>query len=92
MKIIVTGAAGFIGSNLISKLLREGHQVVGIDNFSYGLRRNIENLLKNENFTFIEGDVLNPFNLKDVQGDVLVHLASQKIPRYSSFLSKSLSH
>jgi UDP-glucose 4-epimerase len=84
MKIIITGAAGFIGSNLVAKLLNEGHEVIGIDNFSYGLQRNITSLIQHKNFTFIEGDVLNPFNLKEVKGDVLLHLASQKIPRYSS--------
>jgi UDP-glucose 4-epimerase len=84
MKVIVTGAAGFIGSNLVAKLLGVGHEVVGIDNFSYGLQRNMEGFRNNSNFQFIEGDVLNPFNLKDIKGDVLLHLASQKIPRYST--------
>jgi UDP-glucose 4-epimerase len=84
MRIILTGVAGFIGSNLAAKLLKDGHEVVGLDNFSYGLERNISVLLPHASFTFINGDVLNPFNLKDIKGDVLLHLASQKIPRYSS--------
>ena len=41
MKVLVTGVAGFIGSNLAARLLKEGHDVVGIDNLSYGLRRNV---------------------------------------------------
>jgi len=41
MKILITGVAGFIGSNLASRLLREGYQVIGIDNLAYGLRENV---------------------------------------------------
>ena len=41
MRILVTGVAGFIGSNLAFRLLREGHEVIGIDNLSYGLKENI---------------------------------------------------
>ncbi len=41
MKIIITGVAGFIGANLAERLLRDGHQVIGIDNLTYGLRSNI---------------------------------------------------
>lgn len=41
MKILITGVAGFIGSNLAARLLEEGHEVVGIDNLAYGLRENI---------------------------------------------------
>ncbi len=84
MRIIITGVAGFIGSNLAAKLLKDGHEVIGLDNFSYGLERNISSLITHPSFTFVNGDVLNPFNLKDIKGDVLLHLASQKIPRYSS--------
>lgn len=61
-RILVTGAAGFIGSNLCETLIKNGNQVVGLDNFSTGKRSNIENLLKNNNFHFIEGDIRN---LKD---------------------------
>lgn len=53
----MTGAAGFIGSNLVEDLLDSGNFVVGLDNFSTGKRENIEPFLANENFKFIEGDI-----------------------------------
>ena len=86
MKILITGAAGFIGSNLACSLLNRGHQVTGVDNLNYGFLRNIKKLETNSNFTFINGDIANPLILKDVKVDVLVHLASQKIPRYTNAL------
>jgi UDP-glucose 4-epimerase len=85
-KVIITGAAGFVGSNLIGKLLEENNQVIGIDNFSYGCKRNIEPFLSHKNFQFIEADLVNPGVLTNLKGDVLVHLASQKIPRYTNAL------
>lgn len=86
MKILITGVAGFIGSNLAIKLLQRGHTVVGIDNLGYGFMRNIEPILKHKNFKFIMGDIANPLILKDVKVDIVIHLASQKIPRYSNAL------
>lgn len=56
-KVLVTGAAGFIGSNLVEDLLKCGNKVVGLDNFATGKRSNIEPFLSNENFHFIEGDI-----------------------------------
>lgn len=55
--ILVTGAAGFIGSNLVETLLAKGYQVSGLDNFATGHRKNIEAFLVNENFFFTEGDI-----------------------------------
>lgn len=55
--ILVTGAAGFIGSNLVETLLAKGYQVSGLDNFATGHRKNIEAFLVNENFSFTEGDI-----------------------------------
>ncbi len=86
MKILITGVAGFVGSNLAERLLELGHKIVGIDNLSYGERRNIEKFKTVENFEFINGDVCNPMLLKDIKVDLIVHLASQKIPRYSNSL------
>ena len=58
MKIVfVTGVAGFIGSNLANELLKRNYKVIGVDNFSQGLKRNIENLLGHSAFEFHEGDV-----------------------------------
>lgn len=86
MKIIVTGAAGFVGSNLSAELIAQGHSVIGIDNFSYGTKRNISPLQNNSRFTFHERDLNHADTLKDLKGDVIVHLASQKIPRYTNAL------
>jgi UDP-N-acetylglucosamine 4-epimerase len=61
-KILVTGGAGFIGSNLCETLLEKKNKVVCLDNFSTGKRKNIEAFLSDANFTLIEGDIRN---LKD---------------------------
>ena len=86
MKILITGVAGFIGSNLAKRLLERGHHVTGIDNLNYGFMRNIEPVQGNPDFQFIMGDIANPLILKDVKADIIVHLASQKIPRYTNAL------
>lgn len=59
MKILITGVAGFIGSNLCEFLLSKGHQIVGLDNFITGKPINIEPFLKNKNFIFNKGDILD---------------------------------
>ena len=53
MKIIITGVAGFVGSNLAARLLGRGHTVIGIDNLSYGFDRNIQTIKANPHFQFI---------------------------------------
>ncbi len=58
-KILVTGGAGFIGSNLCELLLEKENEVICLDNFSTGKRQNIENFLSEPNFTLIEGDIRN---------------------------------
>ncbi|GAA0720659.1 SDR family oxidoreductase [Aquimarina litoralis] len=57
--VLVTGAAGFIGSNLCEALLDKGSKVIGLDNFATGHKRNLTTLIENPNFTFIEGDIRN---------------------------------
>jgi UDP-glucose 4-epimerase len=86
MQVIITGVAGFIGSNLAARLLDAGDIVVGIDNFSYGNRENIKDILTHKNFSFIEADLLEESVYDKLKGEVIIHLASQKIPRYSSAL------
>ena len=83
-KILVTGVAGFLGSNLLTKMLEEGHRVVGIDNLSMGSIDNIQAHLNNENFQFLEQDILDRETLEALPDDVdaIVHLAAYKIPRY----------
>ena len=62
MKILLTGAAGFLGSHLSKKLIDEGHQVIGLDDLSTGSIKNIENLKSNSNFKFVEHDVRKPYS------------------------------
>jgi UDP-N-acetylglucosamine 4-epimerase len=57
--ILVTGGAGFIGSNLCEAMLEKGNKVICLDNFATGKRENIEHLLNNSNFTLFEGDIRN---------------------------------
>ena len=57
MKILITGVAGFIGSNLCEFILEKGFSVVGMDNFSTGYHENLIVSKNNPNFTFIEGDI-----------------------------------
>ena len=76
--ILVTGGAGFIGSNLCEALLEKGNQVVCLDNFATGKRENLEELLKGTNFTLIEGDIRKLEDcLKATQGvDYVLHQAA----------------
>lgn len=82
--LIVTGAAGFIGANLCKKLIALGYSVLGIDNLSYGIESRLDSLKDSANFTFIEADAANLNELVFGGADGLIHLASEKIPRYSS--------
>jgi UDP-N-acetylglucosamine/UDP-N-acetylgalactosamine 4-epimerase len=58
-KFLVTGAAGFIGSNLVEAILTLGYQVRGLDNFSTGKKENVEELIHHPNYEFMEGDILD---------------------------------
>lgn len=83
-KILVTGGAGFIGSNLCERLLNQGNQVVCLDNFSTGYRNNIEDFSHNQNFKLIEGDIRSLSDCKNaVTGIdfVLHHAALGSVPR-----------
>lgn len=62
MQIIVTGAAGFIGYHLASRLLRDGHHVIGVDSMTTGSRANCELLRKHSSFKFIEQDIAKPLS------------------------------
>ena len=77
MKYLITGAAGFLGTNLALRLLSDGHEVIGLDNFHSGSRSNIALLQKNPRFSFIEHDVVNPY---DISCDVLCNLACPASP------------
>lgn len=60
MRILVTGAAGFLGSHLSDALLKDGHEVLGVDNLYTGSKSNIQHLLNNHNFEFMRHDVTIP--------------------------------
>lgn len=79
MRNIVTGGAGFLGSHLIDTLMREGEEVICIDNFSSGVRNNIQHWINNPMFTLINHDVIEPIFLKS---DKIWHLASPASPKY----------
>ena len=63
-RILVTGSAGFLGSHLCERLVNLNHHVIGLDNLSSGHRGNLTKLLKEENFEFIEGDVVDKIQLE----------------------------
>lgn len=77
MKYLITGAAGFLGTNLALKLLQGGHEVVGLDNFHSGSRSNILLLKNHPKFSFVEHDVVNPY---DIKCDVVCNLACPASP------------
>jgi len=77
MKILLTGAAGFLGSHLSNKLIENNHHVVGLDDLSTGSLKNIEHLLKNPNFEFIENDVRVPY---EVNVDAILNFACPASP------------
>jgi nucleoside-diphosphate-sugar epimerase len=77
LKIVVTGGAGFIGSNLCARLLVEGHSVLCVDNLITGTIDNIAPMQNHPQFTFLEHDVTQPFRF---QADAIFHLASPASP------------
>ncbi len=83
-KYLVTGGAGFIGSNIVKKLLEDKKSVRAVDNFATGRKENIQEFLKNPNFEFMEGDITDlAFAKKAVEGvDVVLHEAAvPSVPR-----------
>lgn len=79
MRILVTGAAGFIGYHLCDRLLSEGHEVVGMDDFCTGQRRNAADLAARHGFSFVEHDITRPLTL-DGPFDRVFNLACPASP------------
>jgi UDP-glucuronate decarboxylase len=77
MRILVTGGAGFLGSHLCERLLREKHEVVCLDNFFTGRRRNLHSYLTNPDFELVRHDVVEPIML---EVDRIYHLACPASP------------
>lgn len=77
MRILLTGAAGFLGSHLASKLLSEGHHVIGLDDLSTGSMQNLAALRKSNRFEFVEQDIRLPLN---VNVDAILNFACPASP------------
>ncbi|MGO9009797.1 MAG: NAD-dependent epimerase/dehydratase family protein [Bryobacteraceae bacterium] len=86
MKALVTGAAGFIGSNLVDRLLADGHDVTGFDNFSTGQREFLESAAQCPRFRLVRGDLLETDSLFDALQDIdiVFHLAANADVRFGT--------
>jgi UDP-glucose 4-epimerase len=86
--VLITGAAGFLGANLVGRMLADGHRVIGIDNLSMGRMENLAEFADEPRFRFLKRDVTEPSTFADLGKDVdcVVHLAAFKIPRYGKAL------
>jgi dTDP-glucose 4,6-dehydratase len=80
LRIVVSGAAGFIGSHLCDRLLADGHNVVALDNYLTGSARNLAHLEREPRFEFVEQDIVQPFSIAGPV-DCVVNMASPASPR-----------
>lgn len=87
MNILLTGCAGFIGSNLTDELLQDGHYVVGVDNFSTGQKNNLQKAMKFNSFEFYSLDLMTEieklFTIK-TKIDIIIHLSANADIRFGS--------
>ena len=77
MRVLVTGGAGFLGSHLCDRLLRDGHEVVSLDNYFSGKRANVMHLRDHPNFELVRHDIVEPILL---EVDRIFHLACPASP------------
>jgi UDP-glucuronate decarboxylase len=82
MRTLVTGGAGFLGSHLCDRLLKDGHEVVCIDNLFTGQKANIAHLLANPNFEFVRHDIIDPFKF---EVDQIYNLACPASPPHYQY-------
>ena len=80
MNIVITGGSGFVGSYLCEKLINDGHEIIVVDNLLTGSTENINHLMHNEKFSFIEHDVQNHIEIED-KVDYVLHFASAASPK-----------
>jgi UDP-glucose 4-epimerase len=86
LRVFVTGAAGFIGSNMVDRLLAAGHSVIGFDNMSTGQRRFMEAALAHPQFSFVQADLLDRKNLTQAMkgAELVVHFAANADVRFGT--------
>ena len=82
MRILVTGGAGFLGSHLCERLLKDGHEVVALDNLFTGRKLNIAHLMGHANFEFVRHDVIDPFKY---EVDQIYNLACPASPPHYQY-------
>lgn len=82
MKILVTGGAGFVGSHLVDKLMMQGHEVIVLDNFFTGNKKNVEHWIHHPNFSLVRHDVTQPILL---EVDQIYHLACPASPPHYQY-------
>ena len=78
MRLLIAGAAGFIGSHLSERMVAEGHHVIGVDNFISGLEQNLRSLENEPRFELVRTDASEPLDIREVDG--VMHLASPASP------------
>uniref|UniRef100_A0A8R1E230 UDP-glucuronate decarboxylase n=1 Tax=Caenorhabditis japonica TaxID=281687 RepID=A0A8R1E230_CAEJA len=76
-RVLITGGAGFVGSHLVDKLMLDGHEVIALDNYFTGRKKNVEHWIGHPNFEMVHHDVVNPYF---VEVDQIYHLASPASP------------
>ena len=86
--VLVTGVAGFMGSNLVPRLLEKGYRVIGVDNLSHGHLGNMAKFADHVGFEFRPADIRDGDTIAELvdRSVSVVHLAAYKIPRYSDAL------